>query len=248
MAIPKKKAIASIVVIIICAIAAIFFVKRDADNAEKSIEKSPQLPPGPAVEHFSFLDLNSQSRITNEIKQSLNDKLGPDAYETKTTIDLELQMKGFLARYVPEIDALNRELNYLPGERVEHDTIQLTFRYARNKNAPFDYVRMIFSGETGAPLFFKIQAKQEGASVLDSIQSKYGSPTVQEWGDEKSKLYSWERQGDLLLICESQSRSGRPLLDIGFYFTSHIQSLIKKEQANRLQRSKNLEKTGQTAF
>jgi hypothetical protein len=232
----------------VCVIAIIVYLWLSSGHHSKAAGTVSENLSVSAPESFTFFDLNAGSRFSDTLRSVLKEKLGPDAYETKTIIDLELHEKGFLAANFPDLDALNRQLNYLPGERVEHDTVQLTYRYARLENTPFEFVRIMFSGATGAPLFIKIQAKQEGAGVLDSIRGKYGPPATRQWADGNGKSHFWEKHGDILIISETKNRIGNPQYYFGFYFVNHIKALLEKEQAARLQRRKDLEKTGQTAF
>lgn len=216
---------------------------KDAGDQRTTVVNSP-----PPSKGFTFFDLGARSAFSDKIKDALEDNLGPDAYETRTTIDLELHDKGFLATHFPELDALNRQLNYLPGERVEHNTIQLTYRYARRKNAPFDFVRLIFSSDTRTPLFFKIRAKNEGAQVLEKIREKYGPADHRTWADGNGQSHFWKQNGEMLVISETQTRIGTPQYLFGFYFINNIKAMIQKEETRRLQRREAREKTGQTAF
>lgn len=202
----------------------------------------------PSSEGFTFFDLGARSAFSDQIREALKDNLGPDTYETRTTIDLELHDTGFLATHFPDLDALNHQLNYLPGERVEHDTIQLTYRYARRKNAPFDFVRLIFSGNARTPLFFKIRAKNEGAQVLETIRGKYGPADHRVWADGNGQSHYWKQNGDMLVISETRTRIGTPQYLFGFYFINNIKAMIQEEETRRLQRREAREKTGRTAF
>jgi len=234
--------------LVVCVIAILLFLWLSAGHNRKPASTPSEHLSVSTPESFSFFDLNASSRFTDALRSVLREKLGADAYETKTIIDLELHDKGFLAANFPDLDALNRQLNYLPGERVEHDTVQLTYRYARHENTPFEFVRIMFSGASGAPLYIKIQAKQEGVGVLDAIRGKYGPPATRQWADGNGESHFWEKQGDILIISETKNRIGVPQYFFGFYFVNNMKALLEKEQAVRLQRRKDLEKTGQTAF
>lgn len=249
MSLIKNRMFQFVAALAVCVIAILLFLWLSADTPPKVTGETPVSFSVSSPESFTFFDLNAGTRFTDALRGALKGKLGDDAYETKTVIDLELHDKGFLAANFPDLDALNRELNYLPRERVEHDTLQLTYRYARNQNTPFEFVRIMFSGASGAPLYIKIQTKQGGGGVLDSIREKYGPPAeTRQWADGNGKSLFWEKHGDLLIISETQSRSGVPQYYFGFYFVNNLRTLLEKEQAVRLQRRKELEKTGQTAF
>jgi hypothetical protein len=233
---------------VLCIIAVILFLWISSDSYRKSAAPPAGSDVVAGPESFTFFDLTARSPFSDTLRSTLKEKLGPDAYETRTVIDLELHEKGFLAENFPDLDALNRRLNYLPGERVEHNTVQLTYRYARHENTPFEFVRILFAGPAGPPLFIKIQAKREGAGVLESIRAKYGPPGTRQWADGSGKSYFWEQKGDLLIISETKNRIGVPTYAFGFYFINNIKALLEKEQAARLQRREDTEKTGQTAF
>ena len=138
----------------VCVIAILLFLWLSADHPPKIAGNPPVTFPVSAPDSFTFFDLNAGSRFTDALRSGLKEKLGADAYETKTVIDLELHDRGFLGANFPDLDALNRQLNYLPRERVEHDTVQLTYRYAQHQNTPFEFVRIMFSGASGVPLLY----------------------------------------------------------------------------------------------
>jgi hypothetical protein len=249
MSLLKNRWVQFVAALAVCVGVILLFLWLSADHRRKTSGETPVSFSVSAPESFTFFDLTAGSRFTDALRSDLKEKLGADAYETRTIIDLELHDKGFLAANFPDLDDLNRQLNYLPRERVEHDTVQLTYRYARKQNTPFEFVRIMFSGASGAPLYIKIQAKQEGGGVLDAIREKYGPPTAtRQWADGNGKSHFWEKHGDILIISETQSRGGVPQYYFGFYFVNNIMALLDKEQATRLQRRKDLEKSGQTAF
>ncbi|MCU0592215.1 MAG: hypothetical protein MUC57_12180, partial [Desulfobacterales bacterium] len=119
----------------------------------------PDRPAPTGPESFTFLDVGRNSRFSDALRKELAQKLGNDAIEQRGIIDLECNFNGFLAAHLPDLEALNRRLNHPPGERVEHDQIKLMYRYARQKNAPFDTVEMIFDARDGTPLVFRIRFK-----------------------------------------------------------------------------------------
>jgi hypothetical protein len=196
---------------------------------------------------FSFLNMDSRSHLSQALREALAKRLGPEAIEKRTPLDLGLPEKGLLAALFPPIGVLNRRLNNPPGERVEHDTVQLTYRHARNAGPPFEFVRLIFSG-SGAPLFFHIRSKTQGADFLDAIMKKYGQPVTKPWPDGRGTSHLWERDGDYLVVSETRSRNGTALYDFAFTFTGHLEALLETELARRQQRMKAIEQKGQSAF
>jgi len=241
----KKKLSLVFVAIGICAVAlTVVFLRSPAKN------KQPTEAPAPGLESagLSFLNMNNQTRITNERRESLKSELGPEAYATRTTINLEMHDSGFLAAYFPEINTLNRQLNYLPRGRVEYDAIRLTYRYARKKNTPLDFVRLIFASDTGKPLFFYIRTTQEGFEFLSTLKEKYGVPHTIEWANGKGQSYYWQQSDDYLIVSETKTRIGTPEFHFGFYFNGNIQSLLEKEQAKQEQRLNAPRETIQKVF
>ena len=102
---------------------------------------------GPAEtnkESFTFFDLGINTPLSKRVREELGNKLGRDAIEQKSIMDLEINYKGFLNNYFPSLNELNQRLNFPPGERVEHNTVKLMYRYALKKNVPFDYVELVF--------------------------------------------------------------------------------------------------------
>ncbi|MEJ2286530.1 MAG: hypothetical protein P8X85_23380, partial [Desulfobacterales bacterium] len=74
-------------------------------------------PPAVLPESFTFFDLGINSRFNEDVRQELDNKLGPDAIEQRSIMNLEINYKGFLKNYFPDLDELNRKLNFPPRER-----------------------------------------------------------------------------------------------------------------------------------
>jgi len=138
------------------------FVLSCGDGGEPADRPTPR--PGP--ESFTFFDIGRNSMFSDRIRVGLTDRLGNDAIERRSIVDLEINYKGFLRDHLPELDALNRQLNHPPGERVEHDVIRLMYRYARTRNSPFDYVELVFDGQSHRPLVFLMRFKVDEAGTV----------------------------------------------------------------------------------
>ena len=105
---------------------------------------------------FTFFNLSKQSILSKSVRSDLNQKLGRDATEYRSIIDLDINYYGFLQKYFPSLYELNQNLNSPAGERIEHNTVKLMYRYARKENIPFDYVELVFSNYSQHPLLFRI--------------------------------------------------------------------------------------------
>ena len=201
-----------------------------------------------AGESFTFFELGKTTRLTNSVRSDLREKLGRDAIERRSIIDLEINQKGFLNSHFPEIDRLNQELNFPPGERVEHNTVKLMYRYARKRNVPFGLVELLFSEYTNNPLLFKINFKIDEANTIETLQEKYGRPEIIDWGDQNGQSRFWRKSGDLLIVSRIPDRFGNIDHQIVIYFVENIEQLINTEKNKREAEEQQRVKTGKTAF
>jgi len=203
-------------------------------------------PAGP--ESFTFFDVGRNSRFSEQLRKELSQKLGNDAVERRSIIDLEGPHKGFLAAYLPELEALNRRLNHPPGERVEHDVIRLMYRYARQKNAPFDYVELIFDSQSRSPLVFRIRFKADEAGLLEALRDKHGPPQTIDWGAENGQSQVWRKEQDVLMVSLVPDSFGGVDHNVTIYFTQNLNRWAEFEQALKEKKSKEKSPAGRTAF
>jgi hypothetical protein len=119
-------------------------------NEESAAPAQPEV-----IKGFSFFDLGANSHYSSAVRQKLGEKLGSDAISQQNVIDLTLYSAAFFKKHFPQLFNLNRELNLPEGQRIEHNTTKLMYRYARLKETPFKDITLYFSNDTGKPLFFK---------------------------------------------------------------------------------------------
>jgi hypothetical protein len=200
------------------------------------------------TESFTFFGLGRGTDFTKKVRDDLRDKLGRDAIERRSILNLEINQRGFLKRYFPEIAALNKRLNDPPGERVEHNTVKLMYRYARKKNVPFNYVELLFSDYSGNPLVFKINFKTDEADTIETLQEKYGQPEIIDWNDQNGQSKYWNKNGDLLIVSRIPDRFGKIEHQIVIYFVDNLKRLIDTERKEREEREQQRAKTGKKAF
>jgi len=197
---------------------------------------------------FTFFGVGKNSIVSKTLKKDLKKQLGSYAVESKNVIDLEINYKGFLKEFFPEIDKLNQQLNFPPQERIEHNTVKLMFRYARMKNLVFDYVEFVFSEYTHTPVFIKIHFKKDELKVIKTLEEKYGLPETIHWSQEKSKSLLWEKEQDLLILSFVPDQFGRPRYQIVIYFTDELSKLHKAELAEKEKKQKARRESSKTAF
>jgi hypothetical protein len=214
-------------------------------------DKEETGPPRRAPEHsdsFTFFDIGKNTIISGKVRESLNNTLGDDAIERRNILDLEINYKGFLKEYFADLDKLNKKLNSPIGERVEHNTVKLMYRYMQNKNVSFDYVELVYSEYTQRPVLIKIHFKKDGLNTIETLKQKYGPPESINWGGETSKSLYWEKNNDLLILSFVPDQFGNPKCQIIIYFKNALEKLLKDEQKEKEKTRQERTKSGKTAF
>jgi len=205
-------------------------------------------PAAVVPESFTFFDLGINSRLNKKVRQQLGDKLGRDAIERRSIIDLEINYSGFLKNYFPGLNELNQNLNFPPGERVEHNTVKLMYRYALKKNVPFDYVELVFSNYTKAPILFKINFREDDAGIINTLESKYGQPQAVSLKAEDGKSMYWVKNSDFLIVSQMPDQFGNPGYQIAIYFVKNLEQLIATEKNEQQEKNLKRSQSGKTAF
>jgi len=206
------------------------------------------LPVAIKPESFTFFELGTNTGLTGKIRKELGDKLGRDAIERRSILNLGTNYEGFIKKYLPQINELNRKLNFPPGERVEHNTVKLMYRYAKKKDAPFDYVELVFSEYTKTPLVFKINFKKDETGIVETLKTKYGSPQVIDWQEENGRSMVWEKNTDLMIVSLVPDQFGRHGYQIVIYFTRNLKQLLEIEKNEKAKKERQRAKSGKTAF
>jgi hypothetical protein len=214
--------------------------KKSNDAEKYRADKEP--------EGFSFLNVGENTEFSDAVRDSLRKQLGPDAIEKRTPLDLSINFKGFIKRHLPSIYDLNQRLNSPVGERIEHNTIKLTYRYARKKRVPFEYVELVFSNYTKKPLVFHIKSKKEGAGIVDVITKKYGEAKTIDWEMEEGKSLFWTKNRSVLVISIKDDRFGDPEYYTTIYYVPSLENLLHREWQEAKRREEEIKKTGKTAF
>lgn len=240
----RNKWIAVISFILIIGILAALIIEKDSPPISRTggnILK--ELP-----ESFTFFDLGSNTRYNDTIRSVLSQSLGSDAIAYKSQIDLTINSSEFLQTFFPEIFKLNLILNYPPRERVEHNIIKLMYRYSKKIGVPFKYVELVFSGYSQRPLYFKIIVSHDGASVIDSLHQKYGTPQKVEEPAQNISSSFWIKNKDTLIVYNQKDRFGNPEYHIMIYFVNSIEELIDIVKKDAQKREDRVRKAGDKAF
>ncbi len=182
-------------------------------------------------ESFSFLDVGINTLYSKTLRQRLSNVLGDDSIQTDNTIDLGINSKTFLNDHFPAFHTINVELNTPSMERVEHKSIKLMYRYAKNKGLAFSYVEVLFSEYTLTPLLIRVHFKQDDLGIRETLVQKYGPPETLP-GDKNqphaTALY-WKKNRDLLILSTAPDHLGRPTYQINIYFADRFEDLIETE-------------------
>ena len=189
------------------------------------------------VNGFTFFGIGRSDEYGQRLRRQLESRLGHSAIERQNIINLEVHPKNILEKYFPVLWGLNRRLNSPIGERVEHDTVKLMFRYARNKNLPFSHVEMVFSNKSKNPLFILVMAKNDISGIKDTLKDKYGPSRIIRWDGDTGTTDAWEREGEVLLFSVYPNRIGNLQYRIAIYYMENIEELLKQEESERGSRS-----------
>ena len=208
---------------------------------------STSAPPA-SSEGFTFFDMTAETRLSPSLRDDLKKRLGSEAISKRSTLDLQIPSEFFLKEQFPRVHSLNRRLNYSPRERIEHDITRLMYRYPSKNQLPFSFVELIFSNETGTPLVFHASAEQEGATVLQTLQDKYGKPEVAEWDEGRQKAHYWRNPGELMVVYALRNRFGNREYQVQLLFFDAIEALVSVEEKEREIREREKEKAVREAF
>jgi len=198
-------------------------------------EPAGRAAPGTGPESFTFFEIGRNSSFSESIRRELSGRLGNDAIERRSIVDLEINYKGFLR-------------DHLPGERVEHDVVRLMYRYARSRNSPFDYVELVFDGQSRRPLVFRMRFKVDEAGTVESLRTKYGPPDAVRWKGENGESLLWRKERDVLAVSLVPDQFGNPIYHITLHFTENLESLIASAQALKERTSREKTQSKKPAF
>jgi len=211
-------------------------------------ESAETVPATVQSESFTFFELGTNTKFNEQIRKDLGKKLGRDAIERRSILDLNTNYAGFITKYLPEINELNQKINFPPVERVEHNIVKLMYRYARRENTSFDYVALVFSEYTKTPLLFKINFKIDETGIVETLKSKYGSPQVIDWKEENGKSMVWRKNQDVLLVSLVPDQFGRHGYQIVIYFVQNLKQLIDIEKNEAKREEQQRATSSKTAF
>jgi len=194
-------------------------------------------------ESFSLFDIGPNTLITKDVRDRLNDTLGNAGVNPNTTIDLELKYSGFLKSYYPELDRLNHRINPKDSVRKEYPATKLAFRNMKQKKALYNYVEIIFLNKASVPLMFQMTAEGNLDTLLDTLIQKYGAPRVVDLRDGKGKTYSWERNGDRLIVTQFISIYEQSEYYIMIVFANRLHQLLEAQKQEEEKKNRTLERT-----
>jgi hypothetical protein len=242
-------------ILLLLSLPLLFFLS--PENDRQTSGDSPMRRGSSDQKGFTFFDLGPDTRYSPQLRSGLAKRLGSDSIGGWNVLDLEINYSGFLAGFIPDLEALNQKLNYSGGLRTrrEHDVIELMYRYPQKKNLPFDDVRLVFSNLSKKPLIFRIRLKEDGAYILEELRTGYGAPRMIDWKEENpnryienGKSFLWFRGGDTLAVSIIWDRLGNPSYHVVYFFAENIRELIEREERAAAERDRNREKAAKSAF
>jgi len=215
-----------------------------ACSSEEKIEPQQQERSG----GFTFFDVHHHTIYSKSLRDRLVDTLSSDAIEYRSTINLEIVQNGFLQQHFPTIGELNQRLNYPAGERIEHPTIKLMYRWSARKNLPFSYVELLFSQDTHKPLYVKIESIRDISDIFDALSEKYGQPSLLQLEQNRGEIRYWEDNRDVFLVAILSRRNERPLYRMMIYYADNLEEFIHTEEKKRQEKEEKQKREGRSAF
>jgi len=238
----KKTAAFAIILLVVCLSAFFVFRKPENNNQKKTMDAKALYP-----ESFTFFDLGSNTRLSDDLLKRLSGELGSYAVEKMTTLDLVIRDRIFLNKFSPKLYELNHKLNDEAGARIEHNITNLVFKYPQKENTPFDNVKLVFSNYSKKPLLFSITSRKKESDMSDTLKEKYGEPVLINWDDGKSISLLWGKSGDYLVFSKISER-GDFKYSIMIYFANNMEHLLKIEENEVKKKEEERKKAGKTAF
>jgi hypothetical protein len=197
---------------------------------------------------FTFFNIGVDTRFSENIRDQLQEKLGSDAIARHTIINLSIPPSGLIFSHFPEIAELNRWLNPATGDRVEHDTIQLTYRYARKQGVPFAYVEVLFSNITEKTLLVRIRTGADGDYLPKALEKNFGPPKTIPPDAPEPNIFYWKKGHDTMILSRTQNRMGQPEYHILVTYYDQLKALVDREIEAARQREAARQKRGSNAF
>ncbi len=205
--------------------------------------------PGPAGEDgFTFFDIGRGTLYSEAVRDGLADKLGNDAFEPRSILNLETYYPGFLKKHLLQLAELNGKLNDPPGERVDHAVVKLMYRYARKKNVPFDTIEVVFDDDSRKPILIRTRFKTDDAGTLDTLREKYGKPEEIPWDVEDGRSLVWRKDKDLLVASLVPNQFGRIEYRVDIYFTENLAAMVAAEQSRKAQNARRKSQKAKDVF
>jgi hypothetical protein len=199
------------------------------------------------TEGITFFDVGADTVFSDALRDRLRKNLGPDAIAYRSTIDLEFNAKGFLQRQFPVLYDLNQRLNTPAGERVEHDTVKLMYRYAVKENLPFSYVDLVFSNDSGKPLLIQVRSR-DLSGIIRTLEEKYGSPQTIDQPAEEGRFFFWSDHRDVLLVSIIPTWRGDKEYRLVIYYVDNLENLVAVEEKERRQKEEERRRAGEKIF
>ena len=213
-----------------------------------SNENSKTVSQPKVIRGFAFFDLGANSHYSSAVRRKLGEKLGSDAISRQNVIDLTIYSNAFFKKYFPQLFKLNRQLNLPEGQRIEHNTTELMYRYARLKETPFIDITLYFSNDTGKPLFFKISAGPGASAIVETIKEKYGPPEQFEWDDKDGRTLFWKDGKDFFIVSSTRDRLGNMEYIFCIYYVNNLEKMLAMEEARNLTGQEKVREAGESAF
>jgi hypothetical protein len=217
-------------------------------RSQRDIHIAAPVDTTPTSEGFTFFDVNRSTVLDRDLRRKLSDTLGSDAIAHASPIDLIIVDPAFMQAHLPDIYHLNQRLNPPLGERREHNIIRLTYLRAESHAMPFRQIELVFSNQTGRPLYFIIKPTEDFSDSIATLTAKYGPPREVTAEDRALPVRIWKRGDDYLVATSFRRRNGRLSQDLRIYFMDSLKQLAASEEQARRSQDRSTRKAGERAF
>ncbi|MCW7754016.1 hypothetical protein OOT00_08455 [Desulfobotulus sp. H1] len=188
--------------------------------------KAKQIP----SESFTFFEVGENTILTKEKVRTLKKALGQHRLENLTPVYLDFVRRGWLATHFPETQPLHDffEKNRL-RDPIASNTLKLTYRYAHQKNVPFQNIHFVFSAYTNQPMSLFLRLPGRGEAIVSDLKTRYGEPRILDNASVHGPgpTLVWKHKNDLLVVTILWDRYGKPETHIFIAYLDNMKDFQK---------------------
>ncbi|TYT74159.1 hypothetical protein [Desulfobotulus mexicanus] len=212
-----------IILTAICVSFLLVFLNQSSIKIQRNAEQKKS-------ESFTFFDVGENTVLTKTKLKDLRKILGQHRLENLTPVYMDFVHKGWLAKYFPSLESYDVFFEK-PRLRdpIASNTLKLHYRYAHQKNIPFNNIRFVFSRYTNKPLSLFLRLPGDGSIVINNLKNTHGTPqTIENVKiSGPGPVYFWKRGKDILVTAVLFDRYGKPETHIFILYGENTENFKK---------------------